>query len=70
MGTWRLIETYFADFQVGTCNTAHYSEGNNNVLVVNTQIVDQRLDTVTGTAVPAGTGGLGKLLVTFPSSKC
>ncbi|CAB3249407.1 unnamed protein product [Arctia plantaginis] len=68
LGTWRLIETYFADFQMGTCNTAHYSEGNNSVLVVNTQVINQRLDKMIGSAVPAGTDGSGKLLVTFPTS--
>lgn len=69
LGTWRLIETYFAEFQTGTCARAEYSLGNNSVLVENTQVVNQTLDSIIGSAVLAGDDGLGKLLVTFPNSK-
>lgn len=69
LGRWRLIESYPSEFQNGTCNDATYTLGDNVVLVYNTQVIDERLDTIDGTAVPATANNDGKLLVTFPGGK-
>ncbi|KAI8424832.1 hypothetical protein MSG28_006760 [Choristoneura fumiferana] len=69
LGRWRLIESYPSEFQNGTCNDATYSQGDNEVLVYNTQVINERLDTIDGTAVPATANGDGKLLVTFPGAE-
>ncbi|XP_075983119.1 uncharacterized protein LOC142981240 isoform X2 [Anticarsia gemmatalis] len=69
LGRWRLIQSYYTPFQSGTCNEAYYSAGTGGaVVVVNSQVVNQELATITGQAVLATTDGSGKLLVTFPSS--
>lgn len=63
-----MIETYQSDFQAGTCNEANYMlTPNLTVDVVNTQVVNQQLQTENGVAVLATTDGSGKLLVTFPN---
>ncbi|XP_063831228.1 uncharacterized protein LOC135080516 [Ostrinia nubilalis] len=69
LGNWRLIESYPADPQTGTCNQANYSPGATagTVTVVNTQVIDQNLASITGQAV-ASADGTGKLTVTFPST--
>ncbi|KPJ13950.1 Apolipoprotein D [Papilio machaon] len=67
-GRWRLIESYFAEQQSGTCNDATYTLNNNVVEVYNTQVRNQQLDTINGTATLASTDGSAKLLVTFPGS--
>ncbi|XP_013135715.1 PREDICTED: uncharacterized protein LOC106101136 [Papilio polytes] len=69
MGTWRMIESYESDFQAGTCNEANYRLlANATVDVTNTQVVNQNLEVVTGSAVLATTDGSAKLLVTFPNA--
>lgn len=68
-GTWRLIESYPAEFQSGDCNDATYTLNGSSVIVFNTQVIKQTLDTITGSAVLASTDGNGKLLVTFPGSE-
>ncbi|XP_038206910.1 uncharacterized protein LOC119828739 [Zerene cesonia] len=68
-GRWRLLESYQADFQSGTCLDATYTVlPNGTVLVVNTQVVNETLDSIEGTAVSASISGSGKLFVTFPNS--
>ncbi|XP_037876122.1 chlorophyllide A binding protein isoform X2 [Bombyx mori] len=69
LGRWRLIESYPSDNQRGQCNEATYTAGTGNTVVVqNTQVTNQALGQITGSAVPATTDGSGKLLVTFPST--
>lgn len=65
MGTWHNIEMYPSRFQDGTCSNADYELVDGNVVVVNSQVNDQRLETITGVAVPASDGS-AKLVVTFP----
>ncbi|XP_063387670.1 uncharacterized protein LOC134673601 [Cydia fagiglandana] len=68
-GRWRLIESYASEFQTGTCNDATYTiQNDGSVLVYNTQVIDEALDTITGSAVLATADGSGKLLVTFPGA--
>ncbi|CAH4038096.1 unnamed protein product [Pieris brassicae] len=66
LGRWRLIESYPAEQQTGTCNEAYYSAGSGNTIeVVNSQVVGDELNSVTGTAEVESNG---KLKVTFPNS--
>ncbi|XP_047512186.1 uncharacterized protein LOC125054377 isoform X2 [Pieris napi] len=66
LGRWRLIESYPAEQQTGTCNEAYYSAGSGNTVeVVNSQVVGEELNSVTGTAEVESNG---KLKVTFPNS--
>lgn len=66
MGTWYDIESYPQAFQDGTCATATYTLTDDGVSVYNTQVINQLLDNVNATAVPAGNDGQAKLIVTFP----
>ncbi|XP_041970035.1 uncharacterized protein LOC121726651 [Aricia agestis] len=69
LGRWRLIESYASEFQTGTCSDATYSLGSDNtVVVVNSEVVNQNLVTITGSAVVSSTDNSGKLLVTFPGA--
>ncbi|KAJ2953455.1 hypothetical protein O0L34_g1049 [Tuta absoluta] len=66
LGTWHLIETYHSQFQVGDCNDATYSlNDDGSVLVFNTEVINQRLDSITGRAVVVDNA---KLSVTFPTA--
>lgn len=65
MGTWHNIEMYPSRYQDGTCSNAFYGIVDGQVIVVNTQVKDQKLETVRGVAVPAADGS-AKLVVTFP----
>lgn len=69
MGTWYDIESYPGDFQNGKCNTASYSEHPDpdiDVDVYNTQVINQALFSIRGTAVQEpNTDGSAKLTVTF-----
>ncbi|CAG4957190.1 unnamed protein product [Colias eurytheme] len=68
-GRWRLLETYQTDFQSGACNDATYTVlQNRTVLVRNTQVVNETLQSIEGSAELASVSGAGKLFVTFPSS--
>lgn len=66
MGTWYDIEGYPQEFQEGTCATASYNITESGVAVLNTQVVNQQLDTIIASAVPASTDGSAKFTVTFP----
>ncbi|CAK1583857.1 unnamed protein product [Parnassius mnemosyne] len=66
MGLWHDIESYPSVFQGGSCNNAFYTLTDSSVLVYNTQVINQRLDTINGVAVPVATDGSAKLEVTFP----
>lgn len=66
MGLWHDVESYPAEFQDGTCSNAYYTLSDNGVDVYNTQVINQRLDTINGLATLATTDGSAKLLVTFP----
>lgn len=66
MGKWHNIELYPQNFQDGTCGNAFYELNGGVVEVFNTQVINQTLDTIEGTAVIASTDGSAKLLVTFP----
>ncbi|XP_050354414.1 LOW QUALITY PROTEIN: uncharacterized protein LOC126776158 [Nymphalis io] len=69
LGRWRLIESYASDFQSGTCNDATYTlSTDGSVLVYNTQVINQALYTINGTAVLAANANTGKLIVTFPDA--
>ncbi|KAG7297779.1 hypothetical protein JYU34_018521 [Plutella xylostella] len=63
-GTWYNIESYHTGFQGGECNTARYtlnSQGSFDVL--NSQVTNQQLQTVSGTAETVESG---KFVVTLP----
>ncbi|KAJ0173509.1 hypothetical protein K1T71_010658 [Dendrolimus kikuchii] len=66
MGLWHDIESYPTDFQFGSCANAFYTLVDGQVDVFNTQVVNQRLDTINGVAVIASTDGSAKLSVRFP----
>ncbi|CAG9789457.1 unnamed protein product [Diatraea saccharalis] len=68
IGLWRSIETYQSDFQGGTCIQATYIPSDEGVIVYNTQVINQTLDTINGTAIVGSTDGSGLLLVDFPTS--
>ncbi|GBP17935.1 Apolipoprotein D [Eumeta japonica] len=66
-GLWRSIESYASEFEGGACNEAIYTLGVDGVVnVFNTQVVDQTLDTISGTAVLDGDDGSARLIVSFP----
>lgn len=66
MGRWYNIESYPATSINGTCSKALYTLMDNYVQVNNSQVVNQRLDSITGSAVINSTDLSGKLLVSFP----
>ncbi|OWR44741.1 chlorophyllide A binding protein precursor, partial [Danaus plexippus plexippus] len=68
MGRWYNIESYPATSINGTCSKALYTLMDNYVQVNNSQVVNQRLDSITGSAVINSTDLSGKLLVSFPST--
>uniref|UniRef100_A0A2A4JTG0 Lipocalin/cytosolic fatty-acid binding domain-containing protein n=1 Tax=Heliothis virescens TaxID=7102 RepID=A0A2A4JTG0_HELVI len=65
-GIWYDIASYASPFQNGTCHTAQYTVNNDGtVTVLNSQVVNQTLQTVTGTATLASTDNSAKLRVTI-----
>ncbi|XP_045453252.1 uncharacterized protein LOC123662453 [Melitaea cinxia] len=66
LGLWHNIESYPSNFQPGTCNNALYEASGNLVTVYNTQVINQRLDTIRGNASVVSTDGSARLLVVFP----
>lgn len=66
MGLWYDIESYPQEFQNGTCSTATYTLTSEGVEVYNTQVLDETLDYIYGSAVPEFDDGQAKLIVTFP----
>ncbi|KAJ8714188.1 hypothetical protein PYW08_007808 [Mythimna loreyi] len=68
LGRWRLIESYYSNFQNGTCISATYTVADDgSVIVVNSKVVDEQLNSITGSAI-IDPSGSGKLTVTFPNS--
>ncbi|CAK1550414.1 unnamed protein product [Leptosia nina] len=68
-GRWRMIETYASEFQIGECNDATYTLlDDGSVLVLNTQVINQDLDTITGNATLGSDDGSAKLFVKFPTT--
>lgn len=65
MGLWHDVESYPDPFQDGTCNNAFYTLIDGVVDVFNTQVINQTLDTIRGTAVITSTDGSAKLEATF-----
>ncbi|RVE53897.1 hypothetical protein evm_001559 [Chilo suppressalis] len=68
LGLWRSVQTYQSEFQNGTCIQATYIPSEEGVIVYNTQVINQTLDTINGTAVVGSTDGSGLLLVSFPTT--
>ncbi|CAG9565651.1 unnamed protein product [Danaus chrysippus] len=68
MGRWYNIESYPATSINGSCSKALYTLVDNYVQVNNSQVLNQRLYSITGTAVINSTDNSGKLLVSFPST--
>lgn len=70
MNLWHDIERYPAPFQDGTCGNAFYTLLDGPVVdVFNTQVLNQTLDTISGSAVldlVDANDTSAKLLVTFP----
>ncbi|CAH0594385.1 unnamed protein product [Chrysodeixis includens] len=65
-GTWYDLESYPTGFQSGTCNTANYDLNPDNTYdVLNTQIVNQLLQSRPGTASPTTNDGSAKFEVSF-----
>ncbi|XP_026760679.3 uncharacterized protein LOC113519703 [Galleria mellonella] len=61
---WRLIESYPTDFQTGTCNDATYTFLPDGLIhIYNTQVINQTLDTINGSAYLIDNG---KLYVEYP----
>lgn len=70
MGRWRMIQSYPQPSQTGTCNQANYNINSQGLVdVFNTQVLNQQLATVSGSAAPATDDGSAKFLVTFPNCK-
>lgn len=65
MGLWHDIRSYPENFQTGTCQNANYELVDGVVDVLNTQVINQTLDTMTGIAVIASNDGSARLNVTF-----
>nr|ANC90402.1 polycalin [Spodoptera exigua] len=66
LGDWKELQRYPQPTQTGQCNLARYGPVNNGVVtVVNQQVVNERLATITGQAVIASTDRTGHLKVTF-----
>ncbi|XP_022817976.1 uncharacterized protein LOC111350579 [Spodoptera litura] len=67
LGRWRLLESYYSEFQEGTCNAASYAASSDGTLIVtNSKVVNEQLTSIVGSAVPLAGDGSGKLVVTFP----
>ncbi|KAF9816947.1 hypothetical protein SFRURICE_016828 [Spodoptera frugiperda] len=67
LGRWRLLESYYSEFQEGACNAASYAESSDGTLIVtNSKVVDEQLNSIVASAVPLANDGSGKLIVTFP----
>lgn len=67
LGLWHDIESYPSGFQEGECPNALYTLPYDVVDVLNTQVINQNLDTMRGTAVPESVDDdSGKFLVSFP----
>ncbi|CAH0690320.1 unnamed protein product [Spodoptera exigua] len=61
-GQWRLIESYGSRFQSGTCNVADYVlQSSNTLSITNSQVVNEVLATISGTATVSSTDGTGQL---------
>lgn len=68
MNLWHDIESYPTQFQNGTCNNALYTLlPNGTVDVLNTQVINQSLDSIKGSARLASNDSSAKLIVTFPA---
>ncbi|KAH9643023.1 hypothetical protein HF086_013584 [Spodoptera exigua] len=66
LGDWKELQRYPQPTQTGQCNLARYGPVNNGVVtVVNQQVVNERLATITGQAVIASNDRTGHLKVTF-----
>lgn len=69
-GRWRLIESYGSEFQGGTCNVVEYTlQSENSFNVINSQVVNENLESITATASVASNDGSGHLRLSFPNSK-
>ncbi|XP_061721997.1 uncharacterized protein LOC133528578 [Cydia pomonella] len=64
-GTWHEISSYYSANAVGTCARADYTLVGTTVDVVNSQVLNQRLETITGTATLIGTDQSGRLNVSL-----
>ncbi|XP_047994052.1 uncharacterized protein LOC125232437 [Leguminivora glycinivorella] len=63
VGTWHEVSSYYSANAVGTCARAEYTLVGSTVNVVNSQVLNQRLDQITGTATLIGTDQSGRLNV-------
>ncbi|XP_045105239.1 apolipoprotein D-like [Portunus trituberculatus] len=69
LGRWYEIERFFAPFQTGDCVTADYGLlPNGSVSVINTEVVEGELNSVTGFATLGPNPSEGRLVVAFPFS--
>ncbi|XP_050551204.1 uncharacterized protein LOC118275267 isoform X3 [Spodoptera frugiperda] len=67
-GRWRLIESYGSEFQGGTCNVVEYTlQSENSFNVINSQVVNENLESITATASVASNDGSGHLRLSFPN---
>ncbi|XP_068210705.1 apolipoprotein D-like [Palaemon carinicauda] len=67
LGRWYELERFENLFQSGACATADYSLfPNGSIEVVNTQISNGNLDSLTGIAKPGPDPTVGDLIVSFP----
>ncbi|XP_063539025.1 uncharacterized protein LOC134748235 [Cydia strobilella] len=62
-GIWHETSSYYSANAVGTCARAEYTLIGTTVDVVNSQVLNQRLETITGTATLIGTDQSGRLNV-------
>ncbi|KAG7170771.1 apolipoprotein D-like [Homarus americanus] len=70
LGRWYEIERFFNPFQNGECVTADYELfPNGTVSVINTQISEGELDSISGFAELGPNQSEGKLVVDFPFSE-
>jgi lipocalin len=64
-GLWHEISSYYSENAMGTCARAEYTLEGGVVNVVNSQVVNQGLTTINGTATVIDVNGGGKLSVTL-----
>lgn len=64
-GRWFEIARYPLFDQTGTCNRAHYTDLGDDIGVLNTEVLNQTLNSQEGTAQLSSNDGSGVINVTF-----
>ncbi|KPJ17093.1 Apolipoprotein D [Papilio machaon] len=62
-GVWHQISKYYTENEGGSCTRAEYTLSDGGVTVLNSEVVNQRLLTISGRATVSTTDGSAKLIV-------